>query len=217
MIIQEGRCVRSQVQCQARQYLKDGVCTDISPLCQLYSTDTGECFSCLEGAYLSNNTCLTVVITCGPRQYLYNSICYDIPALCAQFDIPSRRCLICTTGYYLNNASCLPIQCLQRHYLDGNDCKEVSILCDNYDPVSGDCLSCKYSGYSIRNGKCLQVTSPLAGCKEREMLGFGSCGDAIQNCLSYNLVTQNCEQCIEGWFFDYTGKCTEQHKQCRDD
>jgi hypothetical protein len=49
------------------------------------------------------------------------------------------------------------------------------------------------------------------------MLGFGSCGDAIQNCLSYNLVTQNCEQCIEGWFFDYTGKCTEQHKQCRDD
>lgn len=48
-------------------------------------------------------------------------------------------------------------------------------------------------------------------------MGFGPCGDAVVNCQSYNLVTNNCEKCVDGWFIDYTGKCLLHQVKCQAD
>ena len=69
----------------------------------------------------------------------------------------------------------------------------------------------------MQGGSCRQVTSPLVGCQERERLGYGPCGDALVNCLHFNLITKNCEDCVEGWFFDFTGKCTLRTAKCGPD
>lgn len=42
-----------------------------------------------------------------------------------------------------------------------------------YDEITGDCLSCKNNEYTVRNGKCSKGISTLAGCMERQKLGYG--------------------------------------------
>lgn len=91
----------------------------------------------------------------------------------------------------------------------------MSPLCATYDPLTGDCLSCKNKDEIVVSGACLQVTSPLAGCKAREQLGYGPCLEADKNCESYNIQTGNCEKCISGWNLDYTGRCTLQDAVCQ--
>ena len=53
---------------------------------------------------------------------------------------------------------------------------------DQYDDLSGDCLTCREKDHTVVDGKCKGITSPLAGCEERERLGFGSCVNVQQNC-----------------------------------
>ncbi len=31
------------------------------------------------------------------------------------------------------------------------------------------------------------------------------------------MLTNNCEQCVTGWYLDYTGKCTLQNAKCKED
>lgn len=73
--------------------------------------------------------------------------------------------------------------------------------------MNGDCLSCKNPLYSLQDGQCLQVISPLAGCADREKLGFGLCANVTLNCRTFNLKTGNCDACESGFFIDYTGVC----------
>lgn len=68
-------------------------------------------------------------------------------------------------------------------------------------------MSCKNTGYTVRNGACLQASSPLAGCQEREELGFGPCVDADLFCSIFDLVSGDCIQCLDGYYIDYTGHC----------
>jgi hypothetical protein len=86
-------------------------------------------------------------------------------------------------------------------------CVNISPLCDSYDNITGDCLSCKNSGYAARNGSCVQISSALAGCQERQSLGFGACIGADLNCKIFNLITNDCDQCNDGFYLDYTGHC----------
>lgn len=49
------------------------------------------------------------------------------------------------------------------------------------------------------------------------MLGYGPCGDNIVNCFKYNLITKNCEDCVAGWYKDFTGKCLLKDTKCAQD
>ena len=60
---------------------------------------------------------------------------------------------------------------------------------------------------------CKQRTSPLASCRGRQALGFGECIGAEINCQDYNLITLECDFCIEGYEKMYTGLC-EKKRQC---
>lgn len=71
-------------------------------------------------------------------------------------------------------------------------------------------MSCSLPGYTVVNGKCLQSISSLAGCAERQQLGFGACFNASINCQVYNLISGNCDKCASRYFLDYTGRCSEQ-------
>lgn len=66
---------------------------------------------------------------------------------------------------------------------------------------------------------CVQNTNPLSGCAARQTLGFGSCGNAQQNCQIYNLVSGDCDKCLPGWFKDFSGVCSLQNNNqgCRGD
>lgn len=86
---------------------------------------------------------------------------------------------------------------------------DVSPLCDQYDTTTGHCITCKSSFYSVRNGECVQVISPLAGCQERQNMGFGECANVTLNCKTFNLVTGDCDACNPGYYIDYTGVCVE--------
>ena len=95
----------------------------------------------------------------------------------------------------------------------GNWCVRVSPLCDKYDSLSGDCLSCKDQGYTVDNGVCKQFTLPLAGCQERQRLGYGPCVGAEIYCKLFNLVSLNCVECLPGFFMNFQGVC-QQNPSC---
>lgn len=85
----------------------------------------------------------------------------------------------------------------------------VSSLCAAYDSLTGACLSCKESNHAVRNGRCVQLSSPLAGCQERQSLGFGPCVGADVDCKTFNLQTGNCDECKDGFYLDYRGLCAK--------
>ena len=70
---------------------------------------------------------------------------------------------------------------------------------------------------TVQNGKCLKVTSPLAGCFERQRLGFGACLNPLVNCDLFNLITNNCERCLPSWYPDFRGECTIKDRVCEVD
>lgn len=134
----------------------------------------------------------------------------NFPVNCVSFDPLTRRCAICQRGYWPSNLGvCQEIICPERQVPStyGIFCIDVSILCNDYDRLTGDCLSCRDASASVINGECKQVVSPLAGCAERQRLGFGECVNPQLNCQRYNLQTRNCEQCMSGYYLDYTGRC----------
>jgi hypothetical protein len=206
------------VVCGARQVTINNTCVDVSVLCLDFNTTTGLCTSCAAGHDLQNDgSCIPTVLTCLANQFAQNGVCVDIPRECASFDRNILRCTTCIRGYWISNLFvCQKIICPQGKVPStyGPFCVDVSPLCGTYDDLTGDCLTCKNQDHTIVNGVCKGITSPLAGCEERERLGFGPCVNAQQNCQRYNLVTGNCETCVSPWIKDYTGRCTIRNTVC---
>jgi hypothetical protein len=44
---------------------------------------------------------------------------------------------------------------------------------------------------------------------ERQKLGYGECVGAEYFCKIFDLVSLNCNQCYDGYYLDYTGKCSK--------
>jgi hypothetical protein len=220
--IVSGVCSPTLVFCQPRQFQVNRTCFNVSNLCDAYNATTGACTTCIANFQVLNGSgvCTPIVITCNARQYLVNRTCVDVPALCNVFDNVTLRCGKCQRGYWpsLDLGVCQKVLCPPRQVPSEFDffCVQVSDLCATFDELTGDCLTCKDQGYTIQGGKCLQA-QPLAGCKEREQLGFGPCVNASQNCAQYSLVTGDCQQCLSGWYFDYTGRCMLQNQACQAD
>ena len=219
-IISNGQCDLIIVICGTRQYKTNNTCFDVSPLCGNFNATTGACLTCLRDYDLANGVCTLKVIVCNITQYLVGRNCIDIPVDCINFHIPTRKCITCVRGSWPNSQGiCEKILCPDRQVPStyGLFCITVSPQCASYDRLTGDCLSCGNGDATIVGGECIQYTSPLTGCKERERLGFGACVNPQQNCAQYNLVSGNCVACVPGYFKDYTGRCTIKDAVCRVD
>ena len=136
------------------------------------------------------------------------------------FDKAAARCTKCIKGWWPSSLGvCQEIMCPPREVPSsyGFFCIKISPLCDKYDKLTGDCLSCKDKDATVVNGKCRKVVNPLAGCQERQRLGYGPCSNALLNCQLYDLVTKNCVQCVSKYYPDYKGECTLQDAVCEAD
>jgi hypothetical protein len=154
-------------------------------------------------------------VICPQGQYAVGLKCVTIPVECLNFDIDSQKCLGCIQGHYTEGGVCKKVVCPEGQVPSkyGIFCVSVSSLCATYDSLTGGCLSCKNSNHAIRSGQCVQISSPLAGCKERENLGFGPCVGADIDCKTFNLQKGNCDVCKDGFYLDYTGHC-KKSKTC---
>jgi hypothetical protein len=211
-----GQCVPNPaliVNCTARQYVINNKCFDVSAVCATFNSTNGNCLTCVANYTLNNGACFPAPANCSVNQYVRGNVCYNIPANCPSFNNVTGACIACAQGYYVNNGQCVQIICptgqVPSKY--GFFCIAVSPLCGNYDQLTGNCLTCAQADYIVSNGACVQTTSPIAGCAERQALGYGPCVNAQANCQSYNLVTGNCDQCVAGWFKDFTGVCSLQN------
>jgi hypothetical protein len=66
----DGACITAIDNCGVRQYIQNGDCIDINPLCQTYERVGGLCLSCIFGyKFDANRNC--VRINC-PDRYVPN-------------------------------------------------------------------------------------------------------------------------------------------------
>lgn len=206
-----GSCVHKTVTCAANQWQKNYVCYNASATCATFNPSTGACLTCVSNLYQLNadGTCTLIVVVCPQGQYAVGLNCVTIPAECLNFDTTLQKCLACIQGYFVQNGTCQKIVCPARQVPSkyGIFCVDVSSLCGTYDSLTGNCLTCSQNGYTVRNGACVQIGSALAGCQERQTLGYGPCENADANCKTFNLITNACEVCNDGYYIDYTGKC----------
>lgn len=122
---QEGVCAN----CSAKYYMRDGLCTRVSPLCKTYNIGTGVCLTCYPGYYLAGGACWAG----------------NDPNLDANCNLRSLTgaCLQCIASYYL---------------ADNGYCKAANPLCRTFNNSNGDCLSC-YKGYVIKEKTCALESS----------------------------------------------------------
>ena len=207
-----GSCIRKAVTCAANQWQTNYTCYNASITCATFDPNTGKCLTCLSNLYQLNTdgSCTLIVVNCPQGQYAVGLNCVTIPVECLNFDRAIGKCLSCIKGFFVEGGVCKRIVCPDGQVPSGYGifCVNVSPLCDVYDSLTGDCLSCKQKGYTVREGRCVQISSGLAGCAEREAVGFGPCVGADLNCQTFNLITGNCDECKSGFFLDFTGHCS---------
>ena len=212
-ILGNGTCTPKKVTCAANQWVSNFTCLNVSASCGTFDPNTGKCLTCVSNLFQLNadGTCTAIIVNCPPGQYAEGLQCIAIPVECVQFDRTLKKCTGCIFGFFVENGVCTKVVCPPRQVPSrfGLFCVDVSPLCKDFDPLTGDCLSCNIAGEVVRNGKCVQPNSALAGCKAREQLGFGPCLGVEINCKTLNLVTGECDECDEGFFKDFTGRCAK--------
>ncbi|ELP84562.1 protein serine/threonine kinase, putative [Entamoeba invadens IP1] len=148
-------------------------------------TKYGKCYSCMNGYYLFNESCLKCPFPC-------NS-CYS-----------STKCLSCGVGYYLTDNTCKSndllketcekisitgigcYKCKEGYFRNGLDCQKCSSSCSTCNQ-EGKCLGCNSTNFMDENKDCLPQ-SVLSGCA--------------------HIVDENgCTKCIEGFYIFKTNQC----------
>lgn len=122
-IFTNGVCVK----CSKGSYFSQGQCVSVSPLCQTYDENNGNCLSCFNGYVLQGPTC--IVSSAAPSQTVNN---------CRNFT--NGICYECSQRFYMSNGQCLPV----------ND------YCNGYDSNTGACTSC-YQGFALQQGACYRT------------------------------------------------------------
>lgn len=210
-----GTCNKIIPTCGARQFIKNYLCVDVSPSCNTFDVNTGFCLTCVNSTYfeVDSGECVLIIHICDNGEYYSYSqaACVIIPTECFNFDVVLEKCGTCIQGFFVDQGVCKRIVCPPNQVPSryGPFCVAVSAACNIYDTVSGKCLSCKEpTAVVTANGDCAVVISPLAGCMDRQKLGYGPCVGAQNNCKTYNLLTGNCDLCNDGFILDYQGLCT---------
>lgn len=222
--------------CSSRFYMKNKLCTPISPLCKTYNITTGICLSCYPGYYLSSGSCFTgndpnldvncklrggnnVCVQCYPNYYLSQNLsCILSNPLCKTFDSSSGKCLTCYPGFIISDSTCIV----------PND-SQTDPNCVNYLNAKY-CQQC-YAGFYVLNGVCSKINvlcktySVINGwctsCYPGYSLTVGGLCDISQN---YALSTNdpyctvfsgiNCLQCSNGYYL-INGHCSQINPLCK--
>ncbi|KAL4435263.1 hypothetical protein ABPG74_017355 [Tetrahymena malaccensis] len=147
---------------------------------QCFGISANQCFSCIDGYYLSGYSCLQCQAPCQKcssqvsclsciSNYTYNSAnqtcspnCHSSCQTCSSPADPSK-CLTCQSDSYLNLGQCLKCQS----------------PCSSCSGTSTNCTSC-ITSYNLVNGYC-----------------YPKC---IANCAACSDIT-TCNQCFTGYFY----------------
>lgn len=175
----KGQCVA----CSSRFFMKNGLCSPISPLCRTYNMTTGDCLGCYPGYFLNSGSCLsgadpTTDLNCKLKD-------------------TNLRCLQCYPNYYLHqNGTCIL----------------ANPLCKSINNTNGDCTSC-YPGYLIKGSSCgvpsatdadpncLTFYEPnnCSQCYASYYLSNGMCNKINLLCKTYNKTNGYCLSCYPGY------------------
>lgn len=187
-----GVCLQSEKPnpCPSRQYLgEDNFCHEVSPFCEIYAKEGGECTKCYTNYYLMYTGECVVQTQCKSRQVLINNDCHDVSPTCGNYDRTTGKCLNCASEEYeLYYGLCIPVQtCGVRQWTDDNgDCHEVNNRCNTFNPSTGDCTSC-VQGYNFLNGIC---------CTKGQYNVNGVCTDAASASSTSN--NNGCRTYVNG-------------------
>lgn len=142
--------------------------------------------NCLSYALTSTSDPFYECQSCA-ENYFYNPVkktCIKIPiANCRKYDPFTSRCLYCNSQYYEKLDSNNNSQCL-KHDLSLNP------GCQIYSPtIQNKCVYC--------GSGCL-IPDKKSQCQFKDARDF---------CLSYDLLSEKCVSCYDGFYLDGFGKC----------
>ena len=193
-------CLSSQsgicIVCIDRYFPLNGLCTLVSPSCNNYNPQNGNCIDCKAGYILQGVNCVLSVQPVVTGQV-------NTDPNCLQY--VSGMCRMCSQRYYVSpsNGVCVP----------------VNPLCNNYNQA-GECTSC-YSGYTVSGGQCIITLARDPNCRtpvgngcQACYAGYfysssaGLCKLLNPLCKTSNSSTGACTSCYPGYNLDNnSGNC----------
>lgn len=153
--VSSGKCVTAV--CSFNQYVKKGVCIDISSSCLVYDKVNFRCNACAYGLIVGlDGNCAKIIC---PNRYVPNVYgnCIRVSDLCVVYN-EKGACLQCIPTHIPTvDGECLQIYrqtpCIARQYLDSNNiCRDADLLCDIYN--NGVCTKCIMGYYLLFNNTC---------------------------------------------------------------
>lgn len=192
--------------------------TNIRAHCRVYSGPT-TCLSCIQGAYLSNNTCILVTI---PSQRVQDCLIYGSPSVCIQ--CRERFALNVVTGacdktdhkdFCSNYRSNFCKRCNNENSLTNKNTYLINAFANNNIEQMRGLISRLRNGVtetvidsfciatSVPNCKIFQSHNKCSECNDNYFLTdeFTCQEYTIKNltgCLFYNSLS-SCEQCMNGY------------------
>ena len=210
--------------CLPRNFVRNGVCVEVSDQCKTWNNVNGDCTSCYEGWTLRDGDCVieggqepeTVNgVPCLPRNFVRNGVCVEVSDQCNTWNNVNGDCTSCYEGWTLKDGDCIieeggeaptvnGVPCLPRNFVRDGVCVEVSDQCKTWNNVNGDCTSC-YEGWTLRDGDCVIADAPSQGgsnggsCFFREVRINGQCVKVNDQCRTWNTTTAACTSCYGGY------------------
>jgi hypothetical protein len=160
-------------------------CVPVSPFCQTYDPNAGDCTSCYAGYQLTTNGDCTVMpfasllqpmdlLASACRQSSQTGQCLSCNPNFTEVPLPDGNgtvsCVqkISSSGYCLqsDNVTGQCLQCVTRMFPDKQGtCVSIHENCDKYNSSTGECISC-YAGFTLAkdNRTCSILTPEDPNC-----------------------------------------------------
>ncbi|ELP83566.1 protein serine/threonine kinase, putative [Entamoeba invadens IP1] len=203
----ETHCYQSTqigcVECVDGYYSDGSVCNKCNTKCKKCVSTFDTCTSCITGASLIDNKCVTV---------------FSLEGICLQFN-QYGFCTACNTTYYVSDGGCLQCtspcheclssgkctNCISNYYLlDNGKCELISSIlhCKTAQTNIG-CVICDDGFYlkskiCVKCGEeCISCTSEslCLNCSNNKMIENGACVDRMEIKGCTTLVNSYCEKC----------------------
>lgn len=140
---------------------------------------------------------------CGARQYFLNGSCLDVDPSCNTFNPLNGNCLTCwPNSRRTNNGLCSTIiyqtpvpSCLPGTHLFQNLC--IPDACLAALP-NGVCTACVNTAYKLTSsGSCIEIDCSIGLYFS---VALDQCVFLPPRCLAFNVLTQKCTKCFDGFF-----------------
>ncbi|KAL4497219.1 hypothetical protein ABPG72_019539 [Tetrahymena utriculariae] len=186
-------CLKCQVGCS--QCCDTNFCMLCLPYYYLNQT-TSACQKCSQGCIQCQNQNACQLCEQGTYLDQISLQCQKCPDGCIHCT-SSKECKSCVSGYYLPYPNMVCKQCQQGCANCNNDNAGTCIKClDYYTLKNNQCQSCPQNCIQCDQfGLCLICDTGLVNINSQ-------CVQCSQNCLSCSQTTNQCEKCIQGYYFD---------------